>query len=59
MKPQEIPKTKFNNMTIADPQKIKIGMVYMDKDNKKYIYYATDSNDPSKVDISKKYYFSN
>jgi hypothetical protein len=59
MKPQEIPKTKLNNMTIADPQKIKIGMVYMDKDNKKYIYYATDSNDPSKVDISKKYYFSN
>ena len=59
MKPQEIPKTKFNNMTIADPQKIKIGMVYMDKDNKKYIYYATDPNDPSKVDISKKYYFSN
>jgi len=59
MKPQEIPKTKFNNMTIADPQKIKIGMVYMDKDNKKYIYYATDPNDSSKVDISKKYYFSN
>ena len=59
MKPQEIPKTKLNNMTIADPQKIKIGMVYMDKDNKKYIYYATDPNDSSKVDISKKYYFSN
>jgi hypothetical protein len=59
MQPQEIPKTKFNNMTIADPQKIKIGMVYMDKDNKKYIYYATDPNDSSKVDISKKYYFSN
>jgi len=58
MKPKALPTIQLNNMNIADPRKIQIGMVYMDKDKRKYIYYATDIKDPSKVDVDKKYYFS-
>tara|TARA_R110000824_G_scaffold136730_1_gene300402 strand:+ start:3030 stop:4217 length:1188 start_codon:yes stop_codon:yes gene_type:complete len=57
MKPQALPTMKLNNMNIVDPRELKIGVVYMDKDNRKYIYYATDIKNPSKVDVDKKYYF--
>ena len=66
MTPKELP-TQFvvnpanptgASIKIANQQAIQIGMVYMDKDERKYIYYATDIKDPSKVDINKKYYFS-
>tara|TARA_R110000772_G_scaffold45592_1_gene104359 strand:+ start:27 stop:1214 length:1188 start_codon:yes stop_codon:yes gene_type:complete len=57
MKPKALPTMKLNNMNIVDPRELKIGVVYMDKDNRKYIYYATDIKNPSKVDVDKKYYF--
>jgi|TARA_R100001460_G_scaffold98911_1_gene141960 hypothetical protein len=66
MTPKELPKKFVVNpanptgasVSIVDEQALKIGMVYMDKDKRKYIYYATKPDDPSKVDVDKKYYFS-
>lgn len=61
MTPKALPKKFVVNpanptgasVSIVDQQALQIGMVYMDKDKRKYIYYATDSKDPSKVDVDK------
>ena len=66
MTPKALPKQFVVNpknptgasVSVVDEQALQIGMVYMDKDKRKYIYYATKPDDPSKVDVDKKYYFS-
>ena len=61
MTPKALPKQFVVNpknptgasVSVVDEQALQIGMVYMDKDKRKYIYYATKPDDPSKVDVDK------